>query len=328
MSEVSTVERKLFAFTIVGLSGLLATNPAQASHPLRTLQPDGSAHEREFVALQADPRGFTTARQVLPAVGASSDQRATSRMIYLNRDGVILVPGNNDSRQDTSSIIDEPVLITPWDIDDDTWDETVGCIRELYSRFDVTVTDHDPGSTPHIEAVFGGHPNDIGLPDNVAGVSPFTTDCSIIENSIVFTFTDVLPDDARTMCEVMGQEIAHSYGLDHQMTPSDPMTYLDYLGDRTFQNTKASCGEFERRDCGINGSVCRNGQNSVELLTSRLGRRGAEDAPPGDITTAEPEVGGCSTSGSGGPLGLGVVAWSLACVLRRRRCSRGNSAGT
>ena len=28
------------------------------------------------------------------------------------------------------------------------------------------------------------------MPDDVLGVSPFTTDCAIIENSIVFTFTE------------------------------------------------------------------------------------------------------------------------------------------
>jgi len=116
----------------------------------------------------------------------------------------------------------------------------------------------------------------------------------------------------------MAQEIAHSYGLDHQMTPSDPMTYLPYDGDRTFQDHMASCGEFADRDCGINGSVCRDGQNSVALLTSRLGRRGAEDAPPEDVTTAGPEAGGCATSGSGGPLaGLAVVG---LVTRRRRRC--------
>ncbi|MBA2544621.1 MAG: hypothetical protein H0V17_33570, partial [Deltaproteobacteria bacterium] len=220
------------------------------------------------------------------------DQRATSRVIYLNRTGALLVPGDNDSREDRSTIVSEPVFITPWDIDAEMWDDTVSCIRDMYAQFDVTITDQDPGSTPHIEAVFGGHPNDVGLPDEVAGVSPFTTDCSTVENSIVFTFTDVLPDDSQLMCEIMAQEIAHSYGLDHQLTPEDPMTYLDYDGNREFQNEMATCGEFESRDCGINGSVCRDGQNSVAVLTSRLGRRDAEDqnASPGDpTTTAEPE---------------------------------------
>ena len=39
---------------------------------------------------------------------------------------------------------------------------------------------------PHIEAVFGGSPGMLGMDPGVAGVSPFTTDCSVIENSIVF----------------------------------------------------------------------------------------------------------------------------------------------
>jgi uncharacterized protein (TIGR03382 family) len=314
MSEVSTVERKLIAFTVT----LLAPHLAHAAHPPRTLKAEGTANVGEIVAARADSRGFVFPRQVLAAQG-TGDTRAKSRVIYLNRTGAVLVPGDNDSRADRSSIVTEPVFISPWDIDDDTWSDTVSCIRDMYSRFDVTVTDVDPGNVPHIEAVFGGHPNDVGLDDNVAGVSPFATDCSTVENSIVFTFTDVIPDDAQLMCEIMAQEIAHSYGLDHQLTPSDPMTYLDYDGDREFQNEMAECGEFESRDCGINGSVCRDGQNSVAVLTSRLGRRGAEDDPPGGpiTTTTGPEVGGCAASGSGGPLGVVLVGFAL--VLRRRR---------
>lgn len=318
MSEVSTVERTLVAFTIT----LLATSVAHASHPPRTLQHSGTASERQFVASdRLDDRGLRFARQVLPAVGVTADQRATSRTIYLNRIGAIVLPGDNDARSDRSSIVTEPVFITPWDIDDEMWDDTVSCIRDMYSRFDVTITDEDPGEdVPHIEAIFGGHPNDVGLPDEVAGVSPFTTDCSTIENSMVFTFTDVLPDNAQLMCEIMAQEIAHSYGLDHQLTPEDPMTYLEYDGNREFQNEMAVCGEFESRDCGINGSVCRDGQNSVAVLTSRLGRRGDAEAPDASpeapTTTTEPEVGGCASSGSGGPLWVGLVG--LALLLRRR----------
>jgi uncharacterized protein (TIGR03382 family) len=309
---VSTLERKLVAFTLT----LLAPHLALAAHPPRTLQVNGTAGDHQFVAAKADSRGYVFPRQVLAAQG-TGDTRAQSRVIYLNRDGVILAPGDNDSRTDRSSVVTEPVFISPWEIDDDTWSDTVDCIRGMYSRFDVRITDVDPGDEPHIEAVFGGHPSDVGLPDEVAGVSPFTTDCSTIENSIVFTFTDVIPDDAQLMCEIMAQEIAHSYGLDHQLTPSDPMTYLDYDGDREFQNQMADCGEFESRDCGINGSVCRNGQNSVAVLTSRLGKSGAEADPSEVPTTTGPEVGGCATSGSGGPLGLVMVA--LALLLRRRR---------
>ncbi|MEO8703403.1 MAG: hypothetical protein ABI867_25375 [Kofleriaceae bacterium] len=311
---------RILAFTTL----LLAPASAHAAHPPQAVKESGTALDRQFVASKPGPRGYAFARQFLHSANppAAASQRATSRTIYLNHDGVILRPGDNDSSRQRSSIVSELVEITPWEIDDDMWDETVACMRDMYSRFDVNIVTEDPGDLPHIEAVFGGHPNDVGLPDEVAGVSPFAEDCSTIESSIVFTFTDVLPDDPQLMCEVMAQEIAHSYGLDHQLLAEDPMTYLEYDGDRSFQNEMADCGEFESRDCGINGSVCRNGQNSVALLTSRLGKRGAEDDAPEDLTTTGPEVGGCAASGSGGPLGLVGVMLALLLGRRNRRARK------
>jgi len=261
------------------------------------------------------------ARQVLPAA-ATGTGRALSRIIYLNPNGVILYPGKNDSSRDVSSVIAEPTLIEAWDTDELTWALTAQCVAEIYAPFDVVVTDEDPGDTPHIEAVLGGSPSDVGLPDNVAGVSPFTSDCAIIESSMVFAFTDVLPDDPRTICEVISQEIAHSFGLDHERLPSDPMTYLDYDGDRTFQDQSVACGEFSDRKCGINGTSCRQRQNSVSLLRQRLGPRGGGAIPSGDSTSddsdpAEPDrglLGGCTAAdGSSG------CAMALALLLLRRR---------
>lgn len=299
------------AFTIT----LIALAPAHAAPHL--------SPTAKFETTAETPRGYAFSRQAVKPSPLRAGQLAQSRVIYLNRDGVILWPGDNDARSSKSSVVTAPTEITPWDIDDDTWQETVDCVKDLYARFDVTVTDRDPGNVPHIEAVFGGHPSDVGLPDNVAGVSPFTTDCSVIENSVVFTFTDVLPDDARLMCEVMAQEIAHSYGLDHEMLASDPMTYLDYSGDRTFRDQMAPCGEYGNRMCGIVGSVCREKQNSVQLLESRLGRRGHPDPGAPDDTTepshaTEPEAAGCSASGSvGGFFGLLLLALSRRLARRR-----------
>lgn len=267
------MERSIgLAFTTLTIFAPLA----QAAHPQQAIKPEGTASPLEFVATGPSPRGFAFARQVLPAQPTAS-VRAQSRVIYLNHDGVILTPGDNDATQQVSSIVAEPTAINGWDTDDQTWADTVACIANIYAPFDVTITDRDPGDVPHIEALVGGDPSDVGLPENVAGVSPFTSDCSIIENSIVFTFTDVLPDDAQTVCEVMAQEIAHSFGLDHEMLPSDPMTYLDYDGDRTFKDEMASCGEYSDRTCGINGTMCRQRQNSVALLDQRLGVRGGGD---------------------------------------------------
>jgi len=321
------VERSIgLAFTTLTILAPLA----HAAHPKQAVKPEGTASPFEFVATAiptastSQPRGYSLARQVLPQLPARSrsptalpapgvEPRAQSRVIYLNRDGAILRPGNNDSARQVSSVVAEPTEIAGWDVDDDTWSTTVACVADLYAPFDVTITDRDPGATPHIEAVFGGSPGDVGLPDNVAGVSPFTTDCSVIEGSIAFVFTDVLPDDPRAVCEVIAQEIAHSFGLDHEMLPSDPMTYLDYAGDRRFQNRMVSCGEFADRTCGVNGSTCRQRQNSVALLTERLGARGAgaDQDPAGSGM-----LGGCTAAG-GCP--SGAIALALLGVRRRRR---------
>jgi MYXO-CTERM domain-containing protein len=50
------------------------------------------------------------------------------------------------------------------------------------------------------------------------------------------------------------------------------MTYLQYNGNRAFQDQDVSCGEYQSRQCGINGSVCRATQNSVQLLLARVGQ--------------------------------------------------------
>ena len=267
--------------------------------------------------------GARFARQALPATGKTT--LAESRTIYLNPDPIVLRPGDNDSTSDVSSIVDGPTAVGGWDIDADTWQETVDCVRDMYSRFDVVVTDEDPGDVPHVEAHFGGHPNELGLPDEVLGVSPFTTDCSIVEHSIVFTFTDVIPDDAQYMCEVMSQEIAHSFGLDHEMLPEDPMTYLTYFGNRSFQDEMADCGEFGQRMCGIEGSVCREQQNSVALLTERLGRNPDAPAPDDEQMAMQDQIGGGCSAG-GGNAGIGFVLLVGHLVARRRTRHRRRGA--
>jgi hypothetical protein len=246
--------------------------------------PSLAAAETDIPALEPErPDVFLTpptsehimfARQMLPAtnpVSTSIAAVAQSRVIYLNRTGVTLTPGNNDSRTNKSSIVKSTSTVPAWNTSAANWAATVTCMKDMFSRWDVVVTDVNPGNVPHIEAVFGGSPQNIGMQAGVGGVSPFTQNCAVIENSIVFTFTNVFPDNPQTICEVMAQEVAHSFGLDHQMLASDPMTYLSYNGKRTFKDQTVPCGEYQNRQCGIGGSVCRPNQNSVQLLTERLG---------------------------------------------------------
>lgn len=217
-------------------------------------------------------------RQVVPAAATSG--LARSRTIYLNHLGAMLTPGFNDSHANTSSIVTRATQVAGWDASAADWAATVACMKAMWSRFDVAVTDVDPGATPHIEAVFARAPADVGLSGNVGGISPFSANCSVIEGSIVFAFTDNLPRRPQTICEVMSQEIAHSYGLDHELLAADPMTYLVFTGNREFQDHDAACGESTARPCGIGGTACRATQNSVQILLGRLGAANRDHQAP------------------------------------------------
>jgi hypothetical protein len=209
--------------------------------------------------------GLSFVRQVVPATTAAATSLARTRTIYLNHAGATLSPGVNDSGTQTSSIVAQASHVPGWAASPADWATTVSCMKEIWARFDVTVTDVDPGATPHIEALFGGSPADVGLTGNIGGISPFSANCSVIEHSIVFAFTDKLGNNPRSICEVMSQEIAHSYGLDHELLASDPMTYLAYAGKRAFQDQAVSCGESTARTCGIAGYACWATQNSFQL---------------------------------------------------------------
>lgn len=247
--------------------------------------------------------GVQFARQVLPpTAGASTPSGdigaipvlAQSRVIYLNKAGVQLRPGNaNDARNNISTIAAALVNMPAWNPPAQLWTDTVTCMQDMFKRFNVQIVTTDPGNVPHIEAVFTDGTMatlDASVPNanQIGGVSPFTQDCSIIENSVVFTFTSVMPQNAQVMCEVMAQEIVHSYGADHELLPADPMTYLQYSGKRSFQDVLSDCGESSVRPCGIGGSTCRNKQNSVALLRERVGT--ANSNPP-VISNVSPSTG-------------------------------------
>lgn len=279
---------------------------AAAEAPRRTVAEPGEASLFDLVAGAETADGYQLARQVLPAAGAAAAPGdgapaavAASRVVFLNKNGVTLSPGANDARLNRSTIPTQQTAIPPWNVSASTWAATVSCMREIFAPFDISFVETDPGDVPHLEAVFGGSPTQFGMATSVAGLSPFTTDCAVIENSIVFTFTNVLPpDDPRVACEIQAQEVAHSYGLDHVLLASDLMTYLPYDGKRWFQNQNASCGEDRARPCGLKGSVCRQQQNSVSLLIQRLGLKSqpgdavaptVEITSPGDGATVPPE---------------------------------------
>ena len=197
------------------------------------------------------------------------------RIIYVNRHGGTFHPGDDNSSTNTSSIPSFTATVPPYEKGDASWAKFYTCIQAQFSRWNVTVTDVDPGAVAHIEGVIGGSPGDVGMGSGVGGVSPMTDTCDLIERSVVFIFSTQFGDPT-TECSVAAQEIGHSIGMDHEYLCKDPMTYLNGCGAKTFQDNNADCGEYSPRACMCGGSK----QNSVQFMNARLGLAGGPPPPP------------------------------------------------
>ncbi len=208
--------------------------------------------------------------------------RSAERILYLNRceGGETIYAGYyNDSSTNTSSIVNSTANFPEFPYSDATWNQVVADAADIYAPFDITVTDVDPGATPHHEVIVCGTPDIIGMQSNVLGVSPFYN-CSVIEKSISFDFAAAHADNARSIAETACHEAGHAFGLEDEYLCEDPMTYLTGCGDKYFQDEYADCGGFSPESCR-----CANQQNSFRILLSHLG---ASTPTPPEVTITEP----------------------------------------
>ncbi|MSP17266.1 MAG: hypothetical protein EXR73_11785 [Myxococcales bacterium] len=214
----------------------------------------------------ARPRGVV---KWLPGARDSSPPEAGAAaplVIFMNRHGGTYFPAfDNDSSTNASTIPEDVSTVGAFHLGDPEWTQLMACVRVMYGRWNVAITDEDPGAAPHLESVVGGVPGELQMPAGVGGVSPGT--CGVIDRSIVFTFAAIYGDDVQEICHTVAQETAHSLGLDHELLCTDPMTYLGGCGVKRFQDEDAPCGEDVPRDCMCGGAT----QNSVRMLDVRLG---------------------------------------------------------
>lgn len=177
---------------------------------------------------------------------------------------------------------------------DVAWNALVQCVREVYSPFEIEVTDVRPVSGTYHLAIAAGNPGDVGLAGDILGIAPLTQNCTPIDNTISFSFANHHPaaDPQRTytMCWTVTQESAHAFGLDHAFeftdgtsTCNDPMTYrTDCGGQRFFRNHRAVCGTYAEAPCRCGGT-----QNSHQKLLSVFGE-GASIVPPPTVELTLP----------------------------------------
>ena len=207
-----------------------------------------------------------------------------TRLIFLNRcaSGCTISPGGEDSRFNRSSIISSTINMPPYPYGNDSWNQVVQCVENIFEEFNLEITDVDPGTTPHFEAIVSGSPSDAGMDPDTGGVAPGT--CGVIGNSMNYTFAEVWGDNPQVICQVIAQETGHTFGMDHELLCEDPMTYLGGCGPKTFQNASAQCGEATPRGCYCGGSI----QNSYARLIDVFG---AGPTTPPTVTIVDPPAG-------------------------------------
>lgn len=158
-----------------------------------------------------------------------------SDIIYVNR--CTGCPGDNCGCVFTKSSINDAtsnqtyiggvqagqtMTITEFSHPQAVWDELMTCLRNVYSPYDVMITDVDPGLTPHHEAVAAGRGSDMML-TGVLGVAPIDSNqCEPKNNVVSFSFANAHGpvaglSTAEHLCWTVAQESAHAFGLDHAL---------------------------------------------------------------------------------------------------------------
>lgn len=222
-------------------------------------------------------------------------------IIYMERckNGCVLHKGIDDSRTLTSGIVSGNGTDFPMSeytnaagqtgaAADAEWNALVKCVKEVYSPYNVVVTDQKPTSGSYQAVVVAGLPQDINYSQSAAGVA--FVHCQPLDNGVSFVFANSVGGSAagrhEFLCGAVAQETAHNYGLSHEYkftdgrsACTDPMTYRsDCGGQQFFRNEQAFCGGFTQEQCTCGSTV----QNSHVALLGVFG--------PGTPITAPPTV--------------------------------------
>ena len=199
-------------------------------------------------------------------------------VIFVNFDGAELSSGYDDSHNDVTEIGECAGSFAPYG-DGAMRDAVMQAVRTDWAAFNVIVTDSRPASGDYVMNMTGPS-NPFG--GGVLGIAPLDCDDSETPNNITFAF--VSADDGLGASEhatTIGQEVAHSFGLEHVDDESDIMNPYVAGGDPSFKDEcitivqGGSCPDQHAAQCGDGYS-----QNSYQELLTLFGPSTPDASPP------------------------------------------------
>lgn len=219
-----------------------------------------------------------------PHLRSPNDPQAASQgRIFVNFDGADLNDGYDDSTANTTQIGQLAGSFAAYG-EGAKRDATMQAVRDDWEAYNVIITESRPASGNYTMCMTGPT-NPFG--GGVLGIAPLDCDDSQTPNNIVYAFHSVNDQfDASTQATTIGQEVAHSYGLEHVDEPGDVMNPYNAGGDPSFTDNCLTvvggvlCGNQHAAECGSQGQ-----QNSHrELMTLFGGSQPDTQAPTVTIT--------------------------------------------
>ncbi|HET6584440.1 MAG TPA: Ig-like domain-containing protein [Nannocystaceae bacterium] len=268
----------------------MGSTPALAGDPpeLAALKQQGLGQSRgDPIPVPADAPRLRS--QQSPKFGG------TPGRIFVNFDGANLSSGYDDSTQDVTQIGECAGSFAAYG-NGAKRDATMQAVRDDWAAYNVTVVDARPASGDYTMCMVGPS-NPFG--GGVLGIAPLDCDDQQTHNNITYAFHSENDQfDASTTATTIGQEVAHSYGLEHVDEPGDIMNPYNAGGNPSFTDQCIGivqgivCGSQHAAECGSQSQ-----QNSHQELLTLFGPSAPDNSSP-TVTITYPADGAEFDAGS------------------------------
>ncbi|HET6582844.1 MAG TPA: Ig-like domain-containing protein [Nannocystaceae bacterium] len=208
----------------MGLLVSLASLRVEAGEPTDAVADPGIGQSRGMPVLPPADR--------LPITAPPRPLAIKHGVVFVNFDGITLQQGGDNSQMNISEIF--PGDFEPYGGDETARAAVMAAVKLDWQAYDVEIVDERPES--------GDYTMNVTTPTNplgggVLGIAPLDCFDMFTHNNITFAFhgaNDGFP--APVQATTIGQEVAHSFGMEHVDDPTDIMNPSNSGGDPSFKD--------------------------------------------------------------------------------------------